>query len=168
MKVIHLISGGDTGGAKTHVHSLLANLSATLEITMVCFTSGPFVEEARALGIRTEVIPGKNLFRTLRRLEEMIRSENFSIIHSHGARGNMIAAMLSHRTGLPTVSTVHSDYRLDYLGRPFSRITYGAINTIALRLMDYRIGVSDAMVDLLITRGFRPDRLFAIYNGLDF
>ena len=27
MKVIHLISGGDTGGAKTHVHSLLQNLS---------------------------------------------------------------------------------------------------------------------------------------------
>lgn len=27
MKVIHLISGGDSGGAKTHVHSLLQNLS---------------------------------------------------------------------------------------------------------------------------------------------
>ena len=27
VKVIHLISGGDTGGAKTHVHSLLHALS---------------------------------------------------------------------------------------------------------------------------------------------
>ena len=27
MKVLHLISGGDTGGAKTHVHSLLAGLT---------------------------------------------------------------------------------------------------------------------------------------------
>ena len=27
MKVLHLISGGDTGGAKTHVHSLLVGLT---------------------------------------------------------------------------------------------------------------------------------------------
>ena len=37
MKVITLISGGDSGGAKTHVHSLLQNLSRTIEVTMVCF-----------------------------------------------------------------------------------------------------------------------------------
>ena len=35
MKVITLISGGDSGGAKTHVHSLLQNLSRTIEVTMV-------------------------------------------------------------------------------------------------------------------------------------
>ena len=66
------------------------------------------------------------------------------------------------------MTTVHSDYRLDYLGRPLSRLTYGTINTIALRRLDYRIGVSDAMTDLLIKRGFDPDRLFTIYNGIDF
>ena len=52
MKVIHLISGGDTGGAKTHVHLLLKNLSKTVDLTMVCFMRGPFSEEAAALGIR--------------------------------------------------------------------------------------------------------------------
>ena len=80
----------------------------------------------------------------------------------------MMGALLRRATGLPVVTTVHSDYRLDYLGRPFSRLSYGTINTIALRLLDYRIGVSDAMTDLLISRGFDPDRLFTIYNGLDF
>ncbi|MEG0442317.1 MAG: hypothetical protein RR544_08470, partial [Oscillospiraceae bacterium] len=60
MKVLHLISGGDSGGAKTHVHSLLQNLSRTIDITMVCFMDGPFVEEARALGINTIVIADKN------------------------------------------------------------------------------------------------------------
>ena len=39
---------------------------------------------------------------------------------------------------------------------------------MALRRLDYRIGVSDAMVDLLISRGFPPDRFYAIYNGIDF
>ena len=79
-----------------------------------------------------------------------------------------MGALLRHSTGLPVVTTVHSDYRLDYLGRPLSRLTYGTINTVALRLLDYRIGVSDAMTELLVSRKFDPDKLFTIYNGLDF
>ena len=168
MKVIHLISGGDSGGAKTHVHSLLQNLTRTIDVTMVCFMDGPFAQEARELGIRTVVLPGRNLLRTYHTLKRMIREEGYEIIHCHGARGNMMGALLRRATGLPVVTTVHSDYRLDYLGRPFSRLSYGTINTIALRLLDYRIGVSDAMTDLLISRGFDPDKLFTIYNGLDF
>ena len=37
MKIIHLISGGDVGGAKTHVHSLLCGLAKTEEVQLVCF-----------------------------------------------------------------------------------------------------------------------------------
>ena len=168
MKVIHLISGGDSGGAKTHVHSLLQNLSRTIDVTMVCFMEGPFAQEARELGIRTVVLPGRDLLRVYRTLRRLVVEEGYQIIHCHGARGNLMGALLRRSTGLPVVTTVHSDYRLDYLGRPFSRITYGTINTIALRLLDYRIGVSDAMTDLLISRKFDPDKLFTIYNGLDF
>ena len=168
MKVITLISGGDSGGAKTHVHSLLQNLSRTIEVTMVCFLEGPFAQEARELGIPTVVLSGRNLLRTYRTLKRMIREGGYQLIHCHGARGNMMGALLRRSTGLPVVTTVHSDYRLDYLGRPLSRLTYGTINTIALRRLDYRIGVSDAMTDLLIKRGFDPDRLFTIYNGIDF
>ena len=168
MKVIHLISGGDSGGAKTHVHSLLQNLSRTIEVTMVCFMEGPFAQEARELGISTVVLPGHNLLHTFRTLKQMIREGGYQIIHCHGARGNMMGALLRKATGLPVVTTVHSDYRLDYLGRPFSRVSYGTINTIALRRLDYRIGVSDAMTNLLISRKFDPDKLFTIYNGLDF
>mgnify|MGYP002562729913 CR=1 FL=1 len=168
MKVIHLISGGDTGGAKTHVHSLLRGLDGHVELTLVCFIEGPFAQEARELGIPTVVLPGRNISRILRTLEKIIRDGGYDIIHCHGARGNLMGSLLRRTTGLPVVTTVHSDYRLDYMGRPISRLTYGTINTVALRLLDYRIGVSDAMVDLLISRGFDPDKLFPIYNGIDF
>lgn len=168
MKVLQLISGGDTGGAKTHVHSLLVGLKDKAQVKLVCFMEGPFAQEARELGIDIQVFPGPNFFSALRTLTQMVQDEGYEIIHSHGARGNMMAALLARKTHLPTVSTVHSDYRLDYLGRPFSRLVYGNINTLALRKLDYRIGVTDSMVDQLITRHFDPERLFAIYNGLDF
>ena len=168
MKVIHLISGGDTGGAKTHVHSLLQGLSRHIQADMVCFMDGPFTQEARALGISVQVISHRNPLRTLRQLKEMVASEGYDIIHCHGARGNMMGALLGRPPGLPVVTTVHSDFHLVYIGRPLSRLTYGTINTIALRRIPYHIGVSDAMVDLLIQRKFDPQQLFSIYNGLDF
>ena len=67
MKVIHLISGGDSGGAKTHVLSLLQNLSKSIDVTMVCFMEGPFAQEARELldqgvsGIYTDTLTPADL-----------------------------------------------------------------------------------------------------------
>ena len=168
MKVIHLISGGDSGGAKTHVLSLLQNLNKTITAQLVCFRDGPFAEEARAMGIPTMICGGNNIPHLRRELADYIRQGGYQLIHCHGSRANMIGALLRGPTGLPVVSTVHSDYKLDYMGRPFARLTFGAINAWALRHLDYRIGVSDAMVDLLIDRGFPPDRFYAIYNGIDF
>ena len=46
-------------------------------------------------------------------------------------------------------------------------MTYGVINELALRRMDYLTGVSASMTELLISRGFEPDRLFTIYNGVE-
>ena len=167
MKVIHLISGGDSGGAKTHVLSLLQNLNRSITARMVCFRDGPFADEARALGIPTDIMSG-NVSTVRQQLLRHIRQEGYQVIHCHGARANMMGALLRRELNVPVVTTVHSDYRLDYMGRPLSHLTFGTINALALRQLDYYIGVSDAMVDLLISRNFPPDRFFPLYNGVDF
>ena len=167
LKVIHLISGGDTGGAKTHVHSLLKNLSRGMDITLVCFRDGPFAREAAELGIETRVCEG-GFFSALRQVRRMIAEEGFDLVHTHGSRANLAGAILRSTCGRPVVSTVHSDYRLDYMGRPLAAATYGVLNVLALRRIKYHVGVSDAMRDLLISRGFPRETTFAIYNGLDF
>ena len=120
------------------------------------------------MGIPTEIMGGNNIPRLRRKLTDYIKAGGYQVIHCHGSRANMVGSLLRSSTGLPVVSTVHSDYKLDYMGRPLSRLTFGTINAWALRHLDYRIGVSDAMVDLLISRGFAPDRFYAIYNGIDF
>lgn len=167
MKIIHLISGGDVGGAKTHVLSLLQGLGKTETVRLVCFTEGAFSADARQMGIDTLVLSA-GVSDSIRVLSQMICGEGFEIVHCHGSRANMIGAILRRRINVPIVTTVHSDYRLDYLGRPLHRLTYGTINTIALRLFDYHIGVSDSMAQLLISRGFDPQTMFSIYNGVDF
>jgi len=167
MNIIHMISGGDVGGAKTHISTLLKELSQLETVRLVCFTDGPSAQEARALGVDT-VIMQTGLSASLSRLAAMIRDEGFQIVHCHGARANMMGTLLRRRVRVPVITTVHSDYRLDYLGRPFGRLIYGTINTYCLRRIPYHIGVSDLMADLLISRGFDPYNMFVIYNGLDF
>jgi polysaccharide pyruvyl transferase CsaB len=168
MKIIHLISGGDVGGAKTHVLSLLQGLSRTHTVLLVCFMEGEFAQDARDMGIQTRIIKSRNVLADCRTIAGLIRSEGFQVVHCHGSRANMMGALLRRRIDAPVVTTVHSDYRLDYLGRPLHRLTFGTINTVALRFLDYYIGVSEAMAELLIRRGFDAQRMFAIYNGVDF
>ncbi|MDD6188422.1 MAG: polysaccharide pyruvyl transferase CsaB [Clostridiales bacterium] len=167
MNILTLISGGDIGGAKTHVLTLLRELSKTDRVCMVCFTEGEFAADARDMGIDTRIIANRSPLADLRELKKLVDSEKFDIIHSHGARGNFMAALLKRHAGLPLLTTVHSDPKLDYMGRPLARVTYGLANALALRRMDNLTGVSASMTELLISRGFEPDKLFTIYNGVE-
>ena len=95
MKVLHLISGGDTGGAKTHVHTLLAGLTPLIQVKMVCFTDGPFAQEARELGIDTQVIPDRNFLTALKKLQRMVEEEGYDLLHSHSVPLSWVMAYCS-------------------------------------------------------------------------
>ena len=75
MKIMHMISGGDVGGAKTHVLSLVQGLMATDTVRLVCFTEGEFAADARKMGIPTTVLQDNNLLRVRRSILEMIRAD---------------------------------------------------------------------------------------------
>ncbi len=165
MKVLHLIGGGDVGGAKTHVITLLTGLSKSMDVTLVSFREGEFAAECRDAGIDVRVVEG-GIFDELRTVRSLVKG--YDIIHCHGARANLVGMLLRRKLGKPIVTTVHSDYRLDYLGRPLARLTFGQINSFALRRLDFHIGVSDPTSEMLITRGFPAERQYTIYNGIDF
>lgn len=168
MKILHMISGGDVGGAKTHVLSLLAGLAQRETVHLICFTEGDFSAEARSLKIPTTVLPGKNLLSVCKSILSMIRKDGYEIIHCHGARANLMGLLLRRKLSVPLISTVHSDYRLDYIGRPLANLTYGNINRFALPRFDAWVSVSDQMTGILSERGFDPQRIYTLYNGVDF
>ena len=169
MKILTLISGGDVGGAKTHVLGLLKALGSRVTVKLVCFMEAEFTDTAREMGIDITILDSRDLRAVLAELRRMIREEGFDLIHSHGSRGNFMAWLLKRSSGLPLISTVHSDWKLDYMGRPLAALTFGRLNLMALRHMDYLTGVSDSMSELLIRRRMaQPDRVYTIYNGVDF
>ena len=167
MKVLHIIGGGDIGGAKAHVLSLVKELGKQIDVKLISLRHGPFADDARKMGINVQVVKTGNIFRDLRIVQKIIEEEGYEILHSHGAKANMFSVILKRRTGITTITTVHSDYRLDYLHSFWKRITYGTVNAIALRRIDFHIGVSNQFKKMLIERNFDPERIYTVYNGID-
>lgn len=169
MKILHLISGGDTGGAKTHVLSLVKELNKYLQAKLICFIEDEFYREGKQLGIDIEVMNQKKRYdlSVVRELQQRILTEDYDIIHCHGARANFIAAFLKKRVKKPFITTIHSDYKLDFKDSFYKRVVYTPLNSVALRFFDYYIAISTNFKKMLIERGFKEDKIFTVYNGID-
>lgn len=169
LKVLHLISGGDTGGAKTHIISLLKGLNKRIDARIICFIEDTFYEDVLAAGIPIKVFKQKSRsdMSVINRLTDEINQEGYDIIHCHGARANFIAQFLKGKLDKPFITTIHSDYKLDFKDNFYKRLVYTSLNTISLRRFDFFVAVSDSFKEMLIERGFKRDRIFVTYNGID-
>ncbi len=169
MKVIHLISGGDTGGAKTHVITLLKELKNHMDVMLVCMMEGDFTRAAREAGIPLTVVIQKKRYNLsiVKNLEKIVREGKYDLLHCHGARANFIAVFLKAFIDIPIVTTIHSDYRLDFTESLYKKWIYTNINSVALRRIPYQIAVTEDFKQLLEKRHFNPEQIFVTYNGID-
>ena len=128
---MHVMGGGDVGGAKTQIMNTVTGLNRNNDVMLISFRAGPFADEARERGIDVRVIERHNPFRAARTMRDLVDAFKPDIIHCHGGRANLMGAMVRRSRQVPIVTTVHSDYRLDYLGSPLKQYTLGTANAIA-------------------------------------
>lgn len=168
MKVLHLISGGDTGGAKTHIMSLFNGLNKLIDGKIICFIEDSFYYEAKEAGIDIEVYEqkGRADMTVVKRLISEINDQDYDMVHCHGARANFIAMFLKGKVKKPFITTVHSDYKLDFKDNFYKKIIFTTLNSFALRRFDYFIAVSDSFKEMLVQRHFKKDKIFVVYNGI--
>lgn len=170
MKILHIISGGDTGGAKTHVLTLLNELKNDIDVSLLCVMEGKFTKEAIESGIKTKIVMQKSRFdiKTIKIIKNYIIENDFDILHCHGARANYIAFMLK-LSGVkkPFLTTVHSDYLLDFSDNLYKKIIFTNINIFALKRFKYFCAITNDFKEMLISRGFTNKTIFTIYNGID-
>ncbi|MDO5141592.1 MAG: polysaccharide pyruvyl transferase CsaB [Eubacteriales bacterium] len=165
---MHVMGGGDVGGAKTHIMNMVTGLAVRNEVMLLSFRAGPFADEARERGIDVRVIEQLSPWRAVREMRALVDAFRPDIIHCHGGRANLMGALVRRSRRVPVLTTVHSDYRLDYLGNAFKQYTFGTANAVALRFLDFYQPVADRMARTLIERGFDPERIVKIYNGMEF
>lgn len=170
MKVLHVNAGGDTGGGKSHILGLLQALQKKIDARLLCFLDGPVYRGAQALKIPVDLIPQERRWdlTVVKKLRRVVVEGRYDLIHSHGSRSNFLTAILKRWVDIPIVTTIHSDYELDFLGNFYKQLVYTNLNKLALRYFDYYIAVSEHFRQMLIRRGFPPERVFTVYNGIDF
>lgn len=168
-KVLHLISGGDTGGAKTHIFTLMKGLSGKVETKIICFIKDTFYDEAKKRGIDIEVYPQEKRsdLSVVSRLSDEINNGKYDLVHAHGARANFICMFLKKKIQVPMVTTIHSDYMLDFKDSFYKNLIYTTLNKLALKKFDHYICVSDNFKKMLEDRGFDKDKIHVLYNGID-
>lgn len=169
MRIMLFAAGGDIGGGKTHILSLAKELASQNVLRLVSFRRGILSCEAREMGIDTvDMDSGLGTYRALKLALAQVESFAPDVIHCHGAKANMLGVIVKKLKGIPVMTTVHSDPKLDYMGMPLKQYTYGIINEYALGRMDYYVAVAGRMQNILIERGFDPQAIFTVFNGLDF
>lgn len=170
LKVMHIISGGDKGGAKTHMFALLDELCRIADVTVVCLMKGVFYEEILERNVKTILVEQHTRldFTVCKKIERMIRDGGFDIVNAHGARANFIAMFLNQKKlGIPVITTVHSDPLLDF-DTITKKLFFTNLNILALKRLTYKIAVTDSLHDVLIERGYGPNTIRTVRNGMDF
>ncbi len=171
IKVAHLIGGGDTGGAKQHLLTLLSHINRELFSPMIiALGEGPLVEEAEALGIPTLILPYKAFlgYSFLNTLPSVLAKEDLHILHTHGVRANFYGRWASRRKGeIPKiVTTVHSIPLYDYANSLWG-VAATIADTITRSMTDVYVAVSRAVLLHLLRRGLKLSNIEVVYNGID-
>ncbi|WP_422123975.1 glycosyltransferase [Planococcus sp. X10-3] len=169
MKILHIISGGETGGSKKHLLQLFQN--PPFEAELVLLTEGEFAEEARNQQVKVTVIQQNRRFdgSASKKILSYIEENDFSLVHSHGARSNFLVNNIKSKLRIPWFVTVHSDPSLDFLHQPklINKI-FTFLNKRALRNADHLFAVSEKFKNMLIEMKVPAVKISPIFNGIEF
>jgi glycosyltransferase involved in cell wall biosynthesis len=164
-KILHIIGGGEIGGAEQHVLTLLNGIDRTrFTPHLICLTHGPFAALARETNIPTKTLP-MHFPLDLSPLPGIIRwarQKGIALVHTHGSRANLLGRLSARWLSIPNLTTVHSSLAYDYLSPWSARIALG-IDRLTLPLTSGIITVSKYLAREVALRGGR--NLETIYNG---
>lgn len=169
IKVLHIIGGGEFGGAERHILNLAGAMEPqAAEITVCCLFSAPFVHIASEAGINVLAIPMRHKldFGVVGKLTSLIRKGAFDLIHTHGVRANLLGRLAARQAGKKKViTTVHSLLERDYPGL-LSCLANSWIERLTRGWTDHFITVSQGLKDQLVSRGVPGNKITVIYNGI--
>jgi glycosyltransferase involved in cell wall biosynthesis len=169
IRVLHVITSLERGGAENHLLTLLghANREAFAFETAVVSGEGELVALLRDAGTPVHLLDARGRVDPLAlgRLVNLLRLGEYDIVHSHLFRADIYAGLAVARLGERRpylVSTRHNDDR--FFLNPFVGIVHYALSA----RQDLIIAISDHIARFTVARGVRdPARVRRVYHGLD-
>lgn len=169
MTILHLISGGETGGSKNHLITLLQQFS-TEEVVLGVMQEGQLSNEAREAGIQTVVFnqTSRYDFSFLKKLSSFIKENQIKIVHTHGPRANFFTYLLKSFVKFRWFTTIHSDPTKDFIKGGLKGKVFTSLNMRVIKKIDHFFAVSHRFGEMLEGFGVKSDKISIIYNGISF
>jgi glycosyltransferase involved in cell wall biosynthesis len=169
MRVLHVITSLDSGGAASQLGDLLRHTRHHTEVVSLT-ALGPVAEQ-----IMSDGIPVTHLgmrypadLAVLPKLIGKIRRGRFDVVHSHLWRACLYGRFAARAAGCRTiVATEHSLSTTMVEENPFRRPGRRPAYLASERLGHMTVAVSPTVADCLIGCGVRPARIRVIPNGID-
>jgi glycosyltransferase involved in cell wall biosynthesis len=168
MKVLHVITGLDAGGAETQLAMLLRHTRHECDVVTL-YNPGPIADQIRAGGttVRDLGMRSNRDLGALPRLRSLIAGGRYDAVHAHLYRSQVYARPAARLARVPVVVTTEHSIGETHIER--RRMTTGVRGLyLASELFsDVTIAVSDVVRDRLIRWGIPARKIMVIPNGLD-
>jgi glycosyltransferase involved in cell wall biosynthesis len=168
MKVLHVITGLDAGGAELQLAMILRHTRHESDVVTL-YNPGPVADQIREQGtlVRDIGMQRNTELPALLRLRKLIKEGRYDVVHTHLYRAQIYARPAARLAGTPVVlTTEHSIGETHIERRKMTRSVQGLYLT-SEKFSDATIAVSDIVKDRLVRWGVRPGKITVIPNGVD-
>ena len=168
MKVLHVITGLDAGGAETQLAILLRHSRHDADVVTL-YNPGPVAEQIRADGtsVRDIGMRGNRDLRAMPRLASLIRADRYDVVHAHLYRSQIYARPAARLARAPVVVTTEHSIGETHIERRKMSAGVRGLYLASELFSDATIAVSDIVRDRLVRWGVPDRKITVIPNGLD-
>ena len=168
MKVLHVITGLDAGGAELQLAMILRRTRHESDVVTL-YNPGPVAEMITDQGttVRNIGMQRNTELPALMRLRKLIKDGQYDVVHTHLYRTQVYARPAAWLARTPVVLTTEHSIGETHIER--RKMTRGvrALYLSSEMFSDATIAVSDIVKDRLVRWGVRPGKVTIIPNGVD-
>jgi glycosyltransferase involved in cell wall biosynthesis len=168
MKVLHVITGLDVGGAEIQL-SLILKYTRHDSDVVTLYNPGPVAEQIRADGtsVRDIGMRRNTELSALLRLRSIIAEGRYDVVHTHLYRSQIYARPAARLAGTPVVLTTEHSIGDTHIERRKMTSAVRGLYLASELFSDATIAVSDIVKERLIHWGIPARKITVIPNGLD-
>jgi len=168
MKVLHVITGLDAGGAELQLAMLLRHTRHEADVVTL-YNPGPVAEQIRAGGISVRDIGMRSNteLSALFKLRGIIRDGRYDVVHTHLYRAQIYARPAARLMGVPVVLTTEHSIGETHIERRKMTAGVRRLYRLSELFSDATIAVSDIVQDRLVRWGVPARKITVVPNGLE-
>jgi glycosyltransferase involved in cell wall biosynthesis len=168
MKVLHVITGLDAGGAELQLAMLVQRTRHDADVVAL-YNAGPVADMIRSAGVTVlDLGMTRNTeLSALVRLRRIIRAGRYDVVHAHLYRSQIYARPAARLARTPVVLTTEHSIGETHIERRKMTLGVRGLYLTSELFSDATIAVSDIVRERLIRWGVRAAKITVIPNGLD-